>query len=333
MAALALRIYLNRGQTWGTPDERTYSLYGLNWRPGKKYRWLIQRYLDGVPDIPPTRYGFFALCSVITSVLHAKDSYKIVTWIATTSGALATIFAYSLTNNVPATLLVGSAPLSLLLGRRALQDTFAALTVLLGLLAVQIQSVELLIVSVTLAVATREALLLYLPGLYGAWVVATWREWAGMGCLIVGVVVAVLGYHTLGGRKLAEVLRTLRQPTDYVRRLQSGAPHRVLVDLVLASPVAVVGGAAACAWVPSWLPTFVGLALGVHAFVTPKNVRFLLVVDLAIRVMCAWLPGPWNWIVLGLCLVSDALVYRSFLLVRDPVTYNLVVASKMYSEK
>lgn len=334
LTAFALRSYLNRGQTWGTPDEKTYSIYGQNWRPGKKYQWLIQKFLDepGL-DIPPTRYGFFALCSVLTTLLRAKDSYRVITWIAATSGALTTVVAFLVTRSLPASLLVGSAPLSLLLGRRALQDTFAALILLVGILAVQTQNVWLLGVSIALAVATREALLLYVPALYAAWVLATSRWCVGGGCSLGGVALAGLVYHALGGRKLIAIFGKLRQSTDYVRRLQSGAPHRVLVDLALMSPVTLIGGAVACSSAPPWVTTFVGVALGVHAFVTPKNVRFSLVIDLVIRMMCAWLPTPWAWVVLGLGVISDITIYRLFLPVRDTVTYNLVVFSKMYSEK
>lgn len=333
LLAFAIRGYLNRGQTWGTPDERTYSIYGQNWRPGKKYLWLIKKFLDQEPDIPPTRYGFFAVCSVLTALLRAKDSYKVITWVAAVSGSLTAVVAFLVTRSLPATLLVGSAPLSLLLSRRALQDTFAALTLLLAILAVHTQNVWLLGASVTLAVATREALLLYLPALYVAWGTATARWCVGAGSLLGGVISAGALYYALGGRKLLEVYRKLRQSTDYVRRFQSGAPHRVLVDLALMSPVTLIGGMVACSSAPPWVPAFVGVSLGVHAFMTPKNVRFLLVTDLAIRMMCAWLPTPWAWIICGLGLISDILVYRLFLPVRDTVTYNLVVFSKMYSEK
>lgn len=118
-AALAIRIYLNRGQTWGTPDEKTYSTYAQGWRPGSKYRDFVKRFIDGTPDIPPTRYGFFAVCSGIVALLK-KPAYQTVTWVAAVSGALCSVVAFQVTHSLPASLLVASSALSLILSRRAL---------------------------------------------------------------------------------------------------------------------------------------------------------------------------------------------------------------------
>lgn len=331
--ALAIRIYLNRGQTWGTPDEKTYSTYAQTWRPGSKYRGAVKRFIDAPGlDIPPTRYGFFAVCSGVVALLK-KPAYQTLTWVAAASGALCAPLAFQITDSLPASLLIVSSALSLILSRRALQDTFAALMVMLALWAIHLQSVSLFGVAVLLMLATREALLLYLPAIGLAWWVATGKPVMGALAGFSGGLAAIGLYHLLGGRWLVSVFRKLRQPTDYVRRLQSGMNHRVLVDLVLVSPITVVGAIVASQWAPLWLTAFTGVALATHACITPKNVRFLLILDLSTRMLCAWLPGPWSWTVLGFGAFLDWQVFRAIKETRDTVTYNLVVKLGMYLEK
>lgn len=332
LIALVLRVVLNRGQTQGTPDERVYSTYAEKWTPGLNHRRFIAAFLGKSDlEIPPTRYGFFAVCAAVRRL--KIPAYQSVTWVAAVSGAIATPIAYGLTHSLPASFLVTLSPLSLLLGRRALQDTFAALLVLVALLAVHLQNVWLLGAAVLLSTATREALVLYIPALLLAWGLRTGHWVTGGLAVTAGTLGAIGGYYALGGRQLVEVFRKLKQPTDYVRRLQSGAPHRVLVDLLLVSPVTTVGAIVAANWAPWWLSGFVGLGLVTHAFITPKNVRFLLVLDLGARMMCAWLPGPWSWTLIGVSSLADSRLYRAFRDTRDPVTYNLVVQSGMYLEK
>jgi hypothetical protein len=332
--AFAIRVKVNRGHTWGTPDEKTYTTYAQTWRPGAPYLPFIQKFLGSkeLDDIPPTRYGFYALCAGLVAVLKSHP-FRTVTWVAAVAGALASPVSFAITGSLPAAVLVGTSALSLTLSRRAFQDTFAALALMLGLWAIHLQSVGLLFVSAWLALATREALLLYLPSLYLAWLVARGSWLSGGIALSLSGVSAVTIYHLLGGRQVLDVFRKLRQPTDYVRRFQSGLPHRVLVDLLMVSPVTMVGAFVAVPFSPGWLVCFVMGALGTHAFITPKNVRFILVVDLGTRMLCAWLPGPWPWVVLILGSLSDLALYRVFGRTKDPVSYNLLVATRMYSEK
>jgi hypothetical protein len=332
--AFTLRFYINRGQTWGTPDEKAYSIYAKSWRIGESYRKQVNGFLSK-PDleIPPTRYGFFAVCALIVGALRSNGCYQVVTWVAAVSGALASWVAYQVTHDWKSSLLVASSALSLILSRRALQDTYTALLVLLGVCAVAIENVWLLGGSVFLAVASREALLLYLPALLVAWVLKTNQWVAGPSALGLGVTLAVLAFYAIGGRKLLEIFHKLKQSTDYVRRLQSGMPHRVLVDLTLVSPVTTLGALLACTQAPLWLVSFAGFALITHAFTTPKNVRFMLAIDLTARMLCAWLPEPLAWGILGAGLVADLYLYRVFKDCRDPVTYNLVVQTNMYREK
>jgi hypothetical protein len=179
-------------------------------------------------------------------------------------------------------------------------------------------------------VGSREALLLYTPALFAAWGFRTGDWILGGGVLMVGTLGSVVLFYLLGGRDLGAIFRKLNKPTDYVLRVQAGSPHRVLIDQMFVSPVTTVGALVACLQAPTWLVSFVAGALLVHAFVTPKNVRFMLAVDIGMRMLCASLPGVMPWVVLGFGGISDLLLYRVFYLTNDPVTYDLVLKTKMF---
>lgn len=334
VTAFAYRFAINRNQTWGTPDERVYSTYAEKWRMGSIYRRFTDKFIaQATLEIPPTRYAFFLLCSSLVLIFRAKDSYRVVTWVAATSGAFLAFIAFQITRDLPSSLLVGSSPLSLMLSRRALQDTFAALTVLIGVYAVSLENPWLLGASIALMLATREALILYVPALALAWGVHTQLWLPGIAVISIGSGSAIGLFYLLGGRGLGAIFRKLRQSTDYVTRLQSGMPHRVLVDLAVISPVPLTAALIAAQFAPGWILSFFSLALATHAFITPKNVRFLLTVEIGLRLLCAWLPSPWNWFILGAGSVSDLFLYRAIAMTKDPVTYNLIVNTGMYQEK
>jgi hypothetical protein len=330
--ALALRVAINKGQVTATPDEKVYSTYAYLWRAGKKYSEAVENFLSkpGL-EIPPTRYGFFAVSALVNRGRSSWTScFRPVIWISAVFGALAAPAAYLITADLPSSLLVASSPLSLILSRKALQDTFTALFVIFALWGVCLENVWVLGASIAGALASREAVLLYLPALFVSWGLKTGHWMNGGLVLIVATGAATLGFYGLGGRHLVSVFRKLRQPTAYVRRFQSGPLHRLLVDLMLVSPLTVFAALTSWAYAPIWLTGFVGIALMTHSLVTPKNVRFLLIVDLAIRMMCAFIPGPVSWGVLLAGLCADFWVYRAVGKVEDPVTVNLVARSRMY---
>lgn len=333
--AVAIRIYINRGQTTGSPDEKRYTLYAFHWRPGKSFTKDVDTFL-ALPglEIPPTRVGFFAICRLTT--LRKKEwsrCFPTITWIAAISAALTAPLAFLVTHDLPSSLLVASSPLSLYLSRRALQDSFTALLLLGAVWAVHLQNPWLLGVMSCLALLSREALLVYLPALLLAWCIKTGHWLNGGVALALGLLAAIGVFYALGGRRLVAVFKKLKQPTDYVRRFQSGMPHRILVDLTLVSPVIVVAVLASWAYGPRWLLAFTIGAVVTHACINPKNVRFMLIVDVCLRMLCASLPGPWPWIVLALGVPVDIWLYRAFGTTIDPVTNNLMLRTRMYLEK
>ncbi len=333
--ALTYRAYINKGQVTATPDEKVYSTYAITWRAGRAYREAVEAFLSrpGL-EIPPTRYGFFALSALVNRKRSSwTQSFRPVIWISAVAGALTVPAAYLVTHDLRSSLLVASSPLSLMLSRKALQDTLTAFFMVLALWGVQTGNTWILGTATACALASREALIFYLPAIFVAWGLRTGRWVEGSIALGGATVLAVMGFYALGGRKLLTIFRKLRRPTDYIRRFQSGPLHRLLVDLVLISPLVTVATLMGWSRVPVWLAAFAGTALVLHSFITPKNVRFLLVVDLAIRMMCASLPNPILWAVLVLGSVADLWLYRALGKIEDPVTANLVVRSGMYLEK
>lgn len=337
VASFAYRVYINRGQTKGVPDEKRYSIYAYTWRPGKRYKKEVDEFL-GMPglEIPPTRFGFFGVCALASfGRKEWTQCFKPVTWVAAVSAALTAPVSYFITEDLPSSLLVASSPLSLFLSRRALQDSFTALLMLLGVWAIHLANPWLLGISVVLALISREAMVLYLPALAAAWAVRTGVPYwfSGALALTLGTLGAIAAFYAVGGRRLIDIFKKLQQSTDYVRRFQSGMPHRMLVDMALVSPVVTLAVLANWSAGPLWLVTFAGIALLTHSGITPKNIRFLLVVDISARMLCASLPGPWPWVVLVAGSIADFYLYRAFGKVEDPVTANLVVKSGMYLEK
>lgn len=333
--AFGCRFLINRGITVATPDDQRYAAYASNWRAGSAYRAEVEAFLaKSELEIPPTRYGFFAICALASRGRSTwQQCLGPITWVAACSGAMAAPIAFLITRDPWSSLLVVSSPLSLMLSRRALQDTFSSLFVLLAILSACLGNPWFFGASVAMMLATREAQLLFLPALLVAWHLAT-KDWLiGSAAALGGVVLAVSGFYLLGGRHLLSVFKKLGQSTDYVRRFQAGMGHRPLVDLVLVSPVTTIAGAVACVWAPKWLIGFVAVALGTHALITPKNVRFLLALEIGLRMLCAWLPSPWNWAILGAGLLSDLRMYFAVGGCKDPVTYNLVVRTGMYTEQ
>lgn len=336
VVGLAYRAYINRiRRNVATPDEKVYCTYALTWKPGQAYARAVEDFIKkpGL-EIPPTRFGFFALCSIFNrNRPNWTLCFRPVTWISAISAAFLAPLAYQVTHDLPSSLLVASSPLSLFLSRKALQDTFSCVWLLSGVWAIHLGNPWMLGASVVLALASREALVLYLPAFLVAWGLHTGLWVTGGLAVSLGIVVAVLAFYTLGGRQLLGVFRKLKQPTDYIRRFQSGMPHRLLVDLVLISPISLLVVLTSWSFAPLWLLAFTGVAMVVHSAITPKNVRFLLIIDICSRMLCAGLPGPWPWIVLVAGSVADLFLYRAIRDMEDPVTANLVVKLGMYQEK
>lgn len=333
--AFSLRAYVNRGAAQATPDEKVYAVYAHTWRPGKTYTEMVAAFLNKPElEVPPSRFLFFALSALVTWGKKSwVECFNPLTWLSVVAGALATPLVYLITQDWRASLLVGTSSLSIMLSRRALQDAFAALPVLMGVWAIGMQNDYLLAAAVAMTLTTREAMLLYLPALFISWGLHSGGWFVGGIAVVAGCLLAMASFYVVGGRWLLPVFYKLGQSTNYVRRFQSGMPHRILVDMMLVSPVAMVAGIIAIPWAPIWLTGFILVAGLTHALIRPKNLRFLLPVELGVRTLVAFLPEPWPWVALGLGVLTDLRLYFAIGGCKDPVTYNLVVRTSMYSEE
>lgn len=155
-----------------------------------------------------------------------------------------------------------------------------------------------------------------------------------LGLMLVGVFY-VAGFYAVGGRQLVKLFRVARKSHghSYTRAFQSGPPHRVLVDLALVSPLALIVGAF-FAHESLLLAASAFTMLLTHAFAPLKNVRVLVTVDLLLRVLIALGLSrlPW-WIAAmsgaALIVFDDLLVFRTLRAIYDPVTAELVSGFKM----
>jgi hypothetical protein len=163
---------------------------------------------------------------------------------------------------------------------------------------------------VTLGLMFKESMIPALPLLW-AW--ACWR-FGGFVAPTVAYALAGLawfGFMTwlIGETPLTFFLRLRKRPpsTDPYQRLIRGGSHRLLVDLLLVSPIALLGAAH---WVPTVLPLLglicvVGL-LGYGLFIL-QEIRIAIVLDVTMRLAFA-ATAPW-WATLA-CGLVDIYVWR-----------------------
>src|SRR4051812_16414254 len=103
VVSLAYRIIINRERrNVATPDEKTYSSYALTWKPGKAYAKLIEEFLGkNSLEIPPTRFGFFALCRAFNRRrANWTLCFRPVIWISAVSAALLAPMAFLVTRDL-----------------------------------------------------------------------------------------------------------------------------------------------------------------------------------------------------------------------------------------
>jgi hypothetical protein len=314
---------------WG-PDERTYFEMGRTLREHglrRGFQLLAERFLGapGAAALPsPIRYGWALLAASVGTHRRALSlaSFALapaaLAWALWETGGGWPLTAVSLA-------LAASSPLLWILGRWSLQDAPVAVLALVALgFALRGDAVGL---GLTLAalLACKEAAGLYVPALALSW----WLSGAGWllfaGALTGAGVIWCAGALAAYGRKaLPVLLRALRgHGTDYTARYQSGAPHRLLVDLVLVSPFVVL--LAAQQFGMMLLVTAIAIP---HAAAPVRNVRNILAADLLMRHAAAVALLALESIsasVLGLLalLAYDAITAYRLRNIYDPVTASL----------
>jgi hypothetical protein len=100
--------------------------------------------------------------------------------------------------------------------------------------------------------------------------------------------------------------------TPYTLEHQRGPWHRLLVDLVLVSPVTTL----AALWGPYSLLAIAAALVAAHAVAPVRNVRLVIAADLLLRISAV---AAFGWWVLP-ALVVDLYISRKLRAVYDPVT-------------
>lgn len=213
-----------------------------------------------------------------------------------------------------ALLAVGASPLLFLAGRRRLQDApVAALTLAALGFALRGQPWALGLALFAL-LSLKEAAVLTIPSLALAWVFGG-GDWLPLG-LSLGGGVAAWGTSLLvlfGGMALPMLRAGSKgHATPYTLDHQQGPWHRLLVDLVLVSPVTTL----AALFGPWKLLAVVAYILAAHAIAPVRNVRLVIAADLLLRVSAV---AAFGWWILP-ALAVDLYVSRRLRAVYDPVT-------------
>ncbi len=300
------------------PDERAYvdqaatvAKHGLFGLRAMARQYLTRPALHALPS--PVRWAWLTFFGFIPRL-------PLIAALACVALAVALMPSYPAAGGLAAL-----SPLLAVLARRRLQDTtVAALTLAAVFAATRGGSVGVAL-SLFFLLGCKEASLLAIPAIAIAWLAS------GHGALPLGQALAsaLVGWSAVTfaifGRMTLPLLTAgaAGHATPYTLSQQRGAPHRLLVDLVLASPFPTVLAVWGAAQSPTLLATAVTL-IAAHALAPVRNVRLVLAADMLIRVcaLTALFSMPVAWTLAGMIawIASDAFIYARLQKVYDPTT-------------
>ena len=309
------------------PDEKIYWRQGQMVRergPFEGLRALCERFQSD-PDAKlfpsPLRWLWIWLTAIVSPVsrnglafLSAIAMGPTVAWAVAPLGLSPWAF-----------LLASSSPLLWCLSRRMLQDCTVALAVVVSLGTALHGSPVWFAVSLFVLLSLKEVAVLFVPGLTLA-AAATMPTVAEALCATaIGCSSAALAMRAIVGRETFRVFRLAPQASQngYTQLYQRGAPHRLVIDLVMVSPLTTVWFLASDP--PLSITAFVAVTLAAHAFAPARNVRFILALDIAMRAAVAGYLGVWSLPLFA----ADALLFLKLLDVYDPVSHVLTKAFEM----
>ncbi|HVJ19912.1 MAG TPA: glycosyltransferase [Polyangiaceae bacterium] len=293
------------------PDEQTYEnqAKALRERGLSGFRHLALEYLSSfqAQSLPsPLRWLWLVLIALFgraVPVLGAIAAVPVAAWAF-----------HPITPLWPMAALASGSPLLFLAGRRRLQDAPVAAVTLAALgFALRGDALGLGLAVFTL-LGLKEAAILTVPALAGAWLWsgAPWSGFAigtGAGCCAAALALLAL----FGGMAPAMLKAGSKgHATPYTLDHQRGAWHRLLVDLVLVSPITTL----AALFGPAPMLAMVALLLGAHLIAPVRNVRLVLAADILLR--CAAIAAFGWWI--APALVVDLYISSRLRPVYDPVT-------------
>lgn len=314
------------------PDEQIYVAQAQALRAGgvAAIRDLADEFVDEptLKSFPsPLRWLWTALVALALPVSPVA--------IQVASGALIGPVVWLLTHSAASAVLAAVSPLALTLSQRKLQDVPVALATLVAIACATQHSVAGVTVALFVALSMKESCVLAVPSIAAAWLMSGGSLSGVAAAIAFGTVAWACVLAILFGKRLPSMFRTSASghATKYAAEHQSGAPHRLLVDLVLASPVSCLFAAIAIGRAPAEVATLGSAAIVLLAFhmVAPiRNVRFVIAADVLIRAIA--IHGMrWPFIELPLALAADAYVAWRIRHVYDPVTQALATSLGMPS--
>lgn len=304
------------------PDEQVYSgqASALKAHGLPAFRRLAQEYLRSyqAQTLPsPIRWLWIALVAIFGRAASWAPALACVplTWWATRPlvGPLSAALGWTM---------AAASPLLMLTSKRRLQDPLiAALT--LGAVGFAARGNTLgLGFTIFALIACKEAAALIVPALLVAWV----GSLAGFSLSVGIAALAAAGATLWLFRDMAlPMLRAAAKghDTPYTKANQRGAWHRLLVDFLLASPVATLIAIGGAATTPSTgrLLLIVAALVATHALAPVRNLRLLLAAELLLRAVAATVIAAHGlWLLLPLALATDLFAARKLRNIYDPVT-------------
>jgi hypothetical protein len=308
------------------PDEAIYLAQAKAFRAG---RFAALRDIGAEFVDEPTLKSFPSPLRWLWTVLVGLTLPVSPIALQVTAAALLGPTAWLLTHSWQAAVWSAASPLALTLCRRKLQDVPVALVTLLAIVAGLHHSPIGVGAALFVALSLKESSLLAVPAIGAAWVFSGGAPLPLLVALAAGGAAWALALFALFGRNLPAMLRTATSghATKYAAEHQSGAPHRLLVDLVIVSPAAVLMSVLGAALNPALALALVALLIA-HAAAPIRNVRFVLAADVLLRVLgAAAMAHP--FIELPIVLAVDAYIAWRIRHVYDPVTQALAMTLGM----
>lgn len=299
------------------PDEQIYIAQASAIRAGglTALRDMADEYLEE-PNLQaypsPLRWLWGALVAVTLPLGPRALQYG--------SAALMGPAVYWATRSPVAAIWAMASPLVQTLCRRCLQDVPVALATIVAIGCALHHAPASLAIAIAATLSMKEGAVYGVPAFAAAWLVSGGEPLPLTIALASGVGAWAVGLFAIFGRRVPAMMRTAASghATQYAAQHQRGAPHRLLVDVMLASPMAVLFGAAGAAHA---LPLAAGFAMliAAHATAPVRNVRLVLAADVVLRAVGA-VAMHHPFIELPIALAIDALIALRIRHVYDPVT-------------
>jgi hypothetical protein len=356
--AATIRILVNNVAHFSPADETVYLQFVQTLAHGGGYPSVIKSFIEDqslwvFPN--PLRWSYLGTAAVYCAARGACR-YRTLATLSTVSGIFAVPLSYWLgvrlfdrRTAIVAVALMATAPLQLAMGRRALVDEFFCFAVLASIVAlvewVRSQRMAWLIAWIavtTIVFAAKEQFFFIYPVVLAAWWVRERRVhwvWALPPALFF-VVFCVLARDVGSFFRIARIITSV-MGAPYAAELQTGPPHRLLIDFMTIAPLVTIGFIAACRLGQGTrrdgqvftLLLSAGVLI-VHSLLPSKNLRYVVTADPFMRLLVAsWLPGA-RWTVVALVgnAVVELAIFNYLFLERavyDPTTNALLRAFRM----